>query len=348
MTNTKNINTESISFTFRSKFEKLLNDENRPIITAAFEKFCKLGPDSARCLLWRLTFNTDIASTALVELGLNAEIIPLDKISTFRNELRSQYEQLRSNFLEVDVPSECQEAFASLKNHTDAIVANVVYEHCQSRVYGDEDMINRLLFLLSSDKENHFYGGIRSLYFSYEEADYLKPYHIQIHDMLNALHEHYKNQCGTALKNLPFEGLAGLIEEAGIELPFDFKEVAQEACDEAIEEFLAEMEAEAPIEAPAEEPAQTDSGFKPLTADAIIASKELFDKFVKSEDLNILCQIGKLGFDLNEVVAKKDKITTLLKAATAEEKATSKLRKATDDLEKAKAKRVKASIALTD
>ena len=110
MTNTKNINTESISFTFRSKFEKLLNDENRPIITAAFEKFFKLRPDSARNLLWRLTFNDDTASAVLIELGLNAEIIPLEKISTLRNELRSQYEQQRPNFLGVDVRSECQEA----------------------------------------------------------------------------------------------------------------------------------------------------------------------------------------------------------------------------------------------
>lgn len=342
MTNTKNINTENISFTFRSKFEKLLNDENRPIVMVAFEKFFKLRPDSARNLLWRLTFNDDVASSVLIELGLNAEIIPLEKISTFRNELRSQYEQLHPNFLNVDAPSECQEAFASLKNHTDAIVANVVYEHCQSSVYVGDDMINRLLFLLKSDKENNYYGGIRSLFFSYEEADYLKPFHSEIHDMLNALHEHYKNQCGSASKNLPFEGLATIIEEAGMDLPFDFGEEPTQTADDVIQEFMASTEAEVPEE----EPVDAGSEFKELSSKAILENENVFASFIKDDDLNVLFQIGKLGFDLNDVMAKKDKIATLLKAAAADAKAQSKLLKATEDLEKARVKLHKAANAL--
>lgn len=336
--------TINTKFTFRSKFEKLLNDANRPIITAAFEKFFKLRPDSARDLLWRLTFNADIASAALIELGLNTEIIPFEKISVLRNELRYQYNELvHPNFLGVSAPNECQEAFVVLKNQTDDIVANVVYEHCQSRVYVEEDMINRLFFLLKSDKENHYYGGIRSLFFSYEEADYLKPFHVQIHDVLNALHEHYKNQCASTSKNLPFEGLASLVEEAGMDLPFNFEELPTQTADDVIREFLAETEPDAPAEAPA----LTISGFMNLTAEAIISNKDVFTSFMKNDDLNILVQIGKLGFDLNEVVAKKDKIGALLKAAAAEEKAASKLKKATDDMEKATNKRLKASLALS-
>ena len=204
-------------------------------------------------------------------------------------------------------------------------------------------MINRLLFLLKSDKENNYYGGIRSLFFSYDEADYLKPYHVEIHDMLNALHEHYKNQCGTTSKNLPFEGLANLIEDAGMDLPFDLEAVPTQTADEVIQEFLDATEPESP----AEEPVVVISGFLCLTAEAILANKDVFESFIKSDDLNVLFQLGQLGFDLNEVVAKKDKIIALLKAAAASEKAKAKLVKATEDMEKATAKFLKATKAMS-
>lgn len=328
------------NFTFRSKFEKLLNNENRPIIVAAFEKFFKLQPDSARDLLWRMTYNMEVtAVAALAELGLNQEIISFEKIPCLRNELRHQYNEVaHPNFLVVTVPGECQEAFDALLNHTDPIVANIVYEHCQSHLYVDEGSMNRLLYLLGSDKENNFFGGIRSLQFTPDESFYLKPHHLLIHNLLNALYEDYRAQRSPMEDNRPFAGLAGLIEEAGMNLPFNFEEVAQEACDEAIEEVLAEMEAEAPVEAPTEvpaEPVQTDSRFKPLTAEAIIANKDVFASFLKDNDMNALFQIGMLGFDLNEVMSKSEKMNNLLKAAEAVEKAKEKLKKAEAKMSKA-------------
>ena len=327
------------NFTFRSKFEKLLNDKNRPIFVAAFEKFFKLTPDSARDLLWRMTYNMEVtAVAALVELGLNQEIISSEKIPCLRNELRHQYEVANPNFLGVTVPVECQEAFDALLNHTDPIVANIVFEHCMSRLYVEEGYMNRILFLLNSDKENNFFGGIRSLQFAPDESFYLKPYHLLIHDLLKALYEDYQAWRSAQEDNLPFAGLATLMEEAGINLSSDIEEVAQEACDEAIEEVMAEMEAEAPTEASTEvpaEPVQTDSRFKPLTAEAIIANKDVFVSFLKEHDMNTLLQIGMLGFDLNEVMAKSEKLYNLLKAVEAVEKATEKLKKAEAKMSKA-------------
>jgi len=331
---------KNATFTFRSKFEKLLDDENRTIFIGAFEKFCDMNPDYARKLLWHLTYETDpdAINVTLSKLDLSLEVISSDKISTLRNELRFQYEQLQPDFLKVDVPEECQDVFVALKNRTDAIVASIVYEHCQNRMYLDQDALNRILFLMSSDKENYQFGGIRELQFYTEETAYLLPFHAQIHDMFKALSDHYQNQCGTASKNLPFEGLARQLEDAGMELPFDV-EPLQEVLSEVANEELQSM----PV---AEEPV-SDSGFKPLTLEAILPHKDLFASFVKDSDLNILFQIGQLGFDLNQVMAKKDILTNLLKAIEKKLKAEADLVKATEKKQKAEEKLLKLAESLS-
>ena len=58
-------------------------------------------------------------------------------------------------------------------------------------------------------------------------------------------------------------------------------------------------------------------GFKPLTAEAVLANKSEFEGFSFTDDMNTLMKIGSLGFDLNEVVDKKVLIRNLLTAASA-------------------------------
>lgn len=316
MTTTMNINTMPAPFTFRSKFEKIVTDENRSIITAAFQKFCSFTSDSARDFLWRLSYDTDDASIALSELDLTPEIISYEKISCLRNELRYQYEKLvRPNFLDVEIHEECQEAYTALVNHTDVIVANIVFEHCKSRQYTDVEYMSRLLFLLKSDKENNHFGGIRSLHFSLEAAAYLKQFHIQIHDLMKAMYDHYQAQCGPSPKNCPFEGLDALVEDAGMDLPFEFKDPSEKKVSSVIQE---------------EQPVQVSSGFKPLTSDEVLAHKDVFASFLEGNDMNMLLGIAQFGFDLNMVMAKKRAIANLLEAIKMKEKADAYLVEATE------------------
>ena len=55
--------------------------------------------------------------------------------------------------------------------------------------------------------------------------------------------------------------------------------------------------------------------FKPVTAENILTHRETFKTFVEEEDLNLLMVIGTVGFDLNEVMAKKEQILIFIEAA---------------------------------
>lgn len=58
--------------------------------------------------------------------------------------------------------------------------------------------------------------------------------------------------------------------------------------------------------------------YKELLPSAILNEKEAFQGFVEnSEDLNTLVAIGQLGYDLNQVVAKKELIVKLVNASNA-------------------------------
>lgn len=349
-------NTNITNFNFRSKFEKVLSDENRQVITAAFEKFCKMVPYTARKVLWKLTYNED-ASVALDELGLNSEIISSENVSIFRNELRSQYEKLNANFLAVDLPEKCKEAFTALKKRTDSIVAYIVYAYCQERLH-IKDGMDRVLFLLKSEDENNFFGGIRSLRFNKEESAYLKQFHNEIHDLLKALYD-FKLQEDASFKNKPLSGLDEVLAET--DLPFDFCDVPDEVLDEldtaeenanisqpnleneeqseSKQEVVEEnanisqpkLENEEQSESLTESAEKTRdeesnqiTGLKPVNADEIMKHREVFKKFFNTGekyDYNLLFQIGLFGYDLNEVMYdKKDKIIDLLLAVEGFEK----------------------------
>lgn len=325
---TINNNNESKTFTFRSKFEdRLITDKNRPIFTAAFETFCKLSSDTARKILWRLTYNDEFLEKNLRTLGLTLELVPSDKVLTLRDELRYQYELLYPEFLAVEVPDECLEAFTAFKNRTDAIVANVVYRNCLYASYFDALSMRQILDLLESNKENRYFRGLRDIGFSYKVAQYLKPYHMQIHDLLKSLYDH-NNQNVNSFKNTPFDELDDRIKDAGIELPYTFGEETQvevESETETLVEATANTAVHATVEAPveahneaqAEQPAEANSGFKPLTPEEILEHKDVFTSFVESSDMNILLQIGKLGFDLNKIIDKKEAISKFLEATKA-------------------------------
>ena len=321
-----------INFTYRNKFEKLItSNEERQIFTAAFNNFFGLAPNKACHFLWELTFNANVARKALQEIGLNSENMSSEMILSIRNELRHQYNQLRPGFLEVSgIPDECQIAFKALKKRTDDIVANVVYHHCTYRLDEDELYMNNLFALLSSDKDNKYFGGISSLYFGRLEADYLKPLHSLIHDLLKEMYAHHQKQTFVSQPlNAPFAELDKMLQEKGFEIPFN----------------LAETPAEVQEEIPGKVPA--DSVFKAITLENILDHKDVFSAFVINHDMNSLSELSNLGFDLNQVVSKEKAIFKLLKAVEARDAAAKALAKATQMKEEADATLLEATKALS-
>lgn len=353
-----NNNSKNTTFTFRTKFEKLVNDENRPIIVAAFEKFCSIDPETtvARDILWDLTYNFGVSCRTLENLGLTQEIISPENVTKLRDELRHQYEKLNKGYLTVDAPDECIPAFEDLTKNAGPIVASVVYERCSYRILRDD--LPHTLFLLNSEFENYYFGGIRDTGFGYQEAEYLRPFSKQIHNLLKAM---YDLQQDAASRNTPLSGLGSIIKDAGIDLPFTFGEETQVAVEpvapvEAPVEAPVDTTVQAPVEAPVEtlneaqdeQPAKTNSGFKALTPNAILENKDVFTTFVKSSDMNLLLQIGRFGFDLNKVISKKEAISKVLEASAKMDEVNKLLQEIEDLKESSKLTMFEASKALSD
>ncbi|MBQ2835575.1 MAG: hypothetical protein IJE68_01910 [Clostridia bacterium] len=304
------INNNAINF--RTKFSKhIQTDIEHEVFVSAFEKFINLDEQTAIDILWRLTYNP--YSEALWTIKLDPETIPSEMTAALRNELRYQYSQCHSNFLTVEVPEEYKEAYSLVSSNTDSITAYIVYKNCNSILYLDETSVQRILFLLSSDKENHYFGGLRSLDFNVGEAEYLKPYKAQIYTLFNVMYELHKSEGRYNSNHTPFQELGAMIQETGNDLPFTFGDEAVEATETtAMEEPLHEE-----ISFQAEESVQKIDVFNAITAEKVLEHKDVFFAFAITRDMSCLVELSKLGFDLNQVVAKEKAISDFIQAAEA-------------------------------
>lgn len=286
-------NTLKKDFHFRSKFAKLLNEKNHSIITNAFKKFCyEYDSDCAGSFLWKLTYDAEISSPYLLsDIGLYYNIISDQNILLLRNELRYQYQQhINKNFLAPTLHGSCKEAFDELHHQSDIVIANVVYQHCINFLKKDahNEEINRILYLLSCIMDNMHFGGIRALGFDMLEAAFLKPLHKLIYNLLIELYNDNKNTNNS-----------GSIKETQT---IEVSSISEKTTDISTESISTKNEI---------------TQFKPLSPENILLHKDIFSEFASKNDYNILLQIGKLEFDLNKVMIKKDKIADFLKAAEA-------------------------------
>lgn len=328
-------NSTNISFDFRNKFQdRLLNKENRFVFVVAFDRFCNYHKELAKKVLWRLTYNDGFFESDLKSLGLNLEIVPLNRISTLRDELRFQYNIQHPGFLEPQLPdnAECMEAYNTLKNHADEIVSITVLEYCYNNLYAEEESRNKVLALLESSKENCYFGGLRQMGFPYKATSYLMPYHAQVYALFKALCDStHKN--ASSFKNIPFEELDKQLDVAGIELPFEFTENLETPVDET----HAEEKTVQTAVPQAEEPAKPCSEFKPLTPENILEHRNVFESLCGGYySIDTILDISKLGFDLNKVILKREVIYKVLEINLSIEKADEMLHEAESAKEKAK------------
>lgn len=332
--NTVATTAEATSFEFRTKFANLLNDENRSSIVEGFQCFCRMRPDAARKLLWNLTYRDDL-TYSLEKLGMTPELIAAENLPLFRNELRHQYQQRHKNFLEIDIPASCQDAFNKLVGAISTVTGVVVFEQIVNRLFlstslGDPQ---KTIFLLGCEAENMYHGGLADIGFSKAEIAYLKPFRQSICELLKALYEHHQPALSaTTAPNQPLAGLAKKLEAAGFEYasePESQVQTSSESKPEPAEEISyggatpatpvepqhTETVPEAPVSIPVLVRCEASASTS-LTAQTILEHTDAFAALVFSnETMALLHQLRACGFDLNEIVEKEAKINTLLKSA---------------------------------
>lgn len=329
----------------RSKSAEIFKSDNR---LAALKCFLWLKPETAAWILWRMSVAKSVADKAeaieeeekwqetisrahamkaksLQKLGLVEGDISFEELIPFRNELRYQYQQNHSDFMKL----EAGEAFKALQDKAGVIEACTVYDHCILKLHGETEEVDRIVFLLESEKENNQFGGVRELDFKKDEATYLKPYFKEIADLFKALVEEKRQN---EAEDKPLAGLADKLREAGKVLPeiqADVKPaiadtVSEDICEKADVVYNSnlcesrDVTTKGPVP---EEPAhETDiqnakeNYFKRLTVHEVLDHKKLFVAFIEG-DMNMLLEFGKLRYDLNEILANKQAISDLLSAA---------------------------------
>lgn len=154
-------------------------------------------------LLWKLTYNPDdyayLIGFSTCPFSYNETYLPYDLVVPVRNEIRYHYmESGHPNFSVVEVPADCEEPFSILKAKIDkeqdlqpisSVVLTVILVACNKVVHNPSTDINRCIFLLKSDNEKNFFGGLRSIGFCSEEAQTLKPLAHEIGIFLESLYQ---------------------------------------------------------------------------------------------------------------------------------------------------------------
>lgn len=319
-----NINCTNINF--RSKFSKHIQcDTERDIFVSAFNKFLALDKNSAIEMIWQMSF--DPCSEELWKIVLDPESIPEEMYTALRGELRHHYEKIHrpSDKDSIhfwtgvsEIAEEENSQLMELSGQTNIIVAAVVYNKCLNYILRKSlENIERVVFLLNANKEQLHYGGLCELRFEPQEANYLKAFHTQIHNLFNVMYENRKEQ-KVEMTQKPFANLAQKIESAGNDLPFFFsgqdKNDNQENLEDEIQEEVM------PEEISAEKPTVCIPTFISITAENVLENKDVFSAFAINRDMSGLIQLNQLGFDLNQVVAKEEAIINLLKAVEALDK----------------------------
>ncbi len=295
---------------FRTKFQKnFVNVGNIESIKETFERFYKLSEEEALQILWRMTYSEAEALTVLGELNLS-HVIPVEKVQLLRNELRYQYQNVYPDFMRIcdfsdvmnpEMIAQAQEDLFELGGKSDRIIASVILKKCKELIKEQgacSFFMDKTLYLLKNEEEKNFFGGIRCLKFDPIEADFLKPFHMYIFKLLSIMYDNMRDDilpggenCDT--DDLPFIGGESCVDESAKREVYAAERVK-------LEETEAELKAKTP-----------------LTAEAIIANKEIFTYFIMSNDWNRLIPIAEAGYDLNEVMEKRGKIKNLLEAANA-------------------------------
>lgn len=318
----KDINT---SFEFRTKFLKVVSEEEMDKVKSLFRRFCSLEPKVAMSLLWQLTYAPDAPITrAEFECqDVDIEFISSDSMGVYKGELAHQYRKKFPDFMPMsDIPDETRKAFDSLAGASDFVTAYMVCKRILKKTPNPES--SRNYFLLSAEKESYYYGGIRNLGFSSAEAGYLKAYHEHIANMFKAIWDY---QVATVQEEIQSAeattSTMNKTEQPAISAVNETEELVAPAMSvhEQSDVFApAEAEQSETQTSKVEEQANVTkkpenvSRFTLVTPSSVLENQELFTPFVKG-DLSILFKISQKGFDLNEVMARHDKIRKFIEAA---------------------------------
>ena len=346
---------------FRSKFLRLfetLSESTQKELYSIIEKFVNEQNDVyAADILWKITYNC-FWGLSILGLKVKDEIfkdilvleekyrspharpleIPPELVTPLKNELRFQRKKFHPDFLIVHFPEECEQPFKKLLDASaDPVLTYVACYHCYDVCYlSNEQEVERILFLLKSKVKENVFGGIRSLKFSYEQAQYFMKLAPYIANYLEALWQSILPEKEPVLNTplaAPLEAWRDSHSEAlsSDELSFDESSTEEvfgennstqqpamdempEDIDESLQSQLSCLKSALSVDLVAK---------RPLSVHNILSDRELFqkllekaydDSFKKSlgEFAQIVYALKSRGYDYKEAIVVLPRIEAII------------------------------------
>lgn len=315
----------------KEKFADHITPELAASLVDVIKDFNQKPAMTALGTLWKLTIRPEATLKSLGITTVNAETpdvtseqleaikdmiyVPAEVVDRFRNELRYQYAIAHPGFPEVSYPDNCAQAYKALNNATvkDHVTCAIILDHCKTVIANrTQEEIDKAIGLLNNPKDTCAFGGVRSLSFYHDEADYLKRFAPKIGALLKALDDDKKSHMTTAEPteedgNRPFAGLAKQLEEKGFVLAEE--PVVASATDETakVDDSRKVMTEPVELEEDLSDLGLPASVSEPLTLEVIQQNQDAISSFITAYQ-----QLEDLGIDPFTVIAKSDAISKLL------------------------------------
>jgi len=232
------------------RLKAILSDEAQfTVVSEAFKRFCRYS-DPSSCndainALIAYALGNKYKQTTLENLGI-AEL-PEEALQIIFPELRKYFERKKGSFI-PELRKEVEDALCTLRNKAQssfekkdnvAISIWIYKKLCYFKEHNCQSEIDRVKYLLHSEEERFFFGGLQQIFMNKDTANQLKPLAGCIANLLDAMTEHSNNSSTHAT-------IADAMGSAGINLQ-DFPEVnpEPEVEPEATVEEMPEVEPEA-------------------------------------------------------------------------------------------------------
>lgn len=166
--------------TFRSKTRKRLDDTQLSILEKVIIAIIAESEYKVEELLWKITYLT---RETMESLGF-APDFDSEIVVTIRGEIVNQYRIAHPNW-EYTKKFNQEPYNTELSDLRKAVSDDVILYEIMQKIfycisYEGEGTVKRAIYLLDGTTDEYCFGGLRQMGFTPEEADFLKPYSIEI------------------------------------------------------------------------------------------------------------------------------------------------------------------------
>ncbi len=286
---------------------EFFNQNQKKLIAELCESFLEKSFGAAKHILWKLCYRPDYLKELSPDLfdSINKnEDLPLKSaIDSIKEELRAQY-VLRNPCFTFGILHKNDKTISGTKcSDVDGFACDTIYEAVENYLedkYTDKAKVERLIYLLDSDQVNIYFGGLRELKFSPEEASYIAENFVtsNIATLVENMYSTY-----SAKKKPQANQTTGKIDKKICSIPNIEGPAKKEII--SIVPTIVEDDSDKISNITLQLPPSS------ITPSSVLSNSTLIKNFYENIDL-----VLKAGLSIEELISKKELVSQLLETAS--------------------------------